>query len=817
MKSSAAKEITAAGRVMTLKTPSGLGFRWWPCSGAYDLLWGETYLLQGVRPEVLLESGTALGVGRTGDLEVRVELETVAPGGAGPPGVLVSLALTNHGRRAVRVASFRLLAAARPGGRSLFRTGWQSWSHAGRLPLGSPDPDAAGQWSGPRHGQPSGGPTVASDWLAVLDGHPWLALGFITGSEQFGRIEIAPAGAGPDPGASDGGPPLVRLEAHSLADGRPLEPGGTLFSETLAVLAGEGSPWPALEALAAETGRRVGDLGPASGSPPRPPDPPTGWCSWYHYFHGLSEEVVLENLDRLARLGPGLPLRVFQIDDGYQAAVGRWLETNPRFPRGMKWLAGRIRETGFEPGLWLAPFTVMAGTPAHDDHPDWLLRDDDGRPVQAGVNWGGPFYGLDVTHPEVETHLRRLFRTVVRDWGYRYLKLDFIYCAALPGRRRDSRVTRAGAFRRALEIVREEVPEAYILACGSPLLPAVGLVDAMRIGPDVAPYWTPPPPLDADPSFPAALHSLRNVFARAFTHGRVFTNDPDCLLVRDRDTLLSLDEVRTLATGLACSGGSLFLSDGLSGLSEERLDIVRRLLPPSNRACRPVDPLGEDLPSAVVVPPAGGPPPEGDGRPKADAAPGGRTLTVALFNWLGEAEGEERRVDLARVLRATGLGPPEPDETESELAWHVFDFWRGAYVGRVTEDVGVVTLPGLPGHGCAVLGLVEHRRNVPMVVGCDRHLVQGPPYVLERREDGGRRLSVRVTPGGLETVRLWVAVPVGFRLSRAEPDLAPASRSVKVWGEILLYEVPAGPDGTELTLHFDRSEVSWTRPTAHAD
>ena len=123
--------------------------------------------------------------------------------------------------------------------------------------------------------------------------------------------------------------------------------------------------------------------------------------------------------------------------------------------------------------------------------------------------------------------------------------------------------------------------------------------------------------------------------------------------------------------------------------------------------------------------------------------------------------------------------------------------------------LAAVHLPELPAHGCAVLGLVEHRRNVPTVIGSDRHVVQGPPFVSQVRTEGGGRLTVTGAPGGPDKVRLWVAVPVPFRPAGTEPALSPVQTLPQVWGQVMVYEVPAGPDGAELTLRFDRSQVTY--------
>ncbi|RJQ10173.1 MAG: alpha-galactosidase [Bacillota bacterium] len=727
-----------------------LRFRPHPGLGSYDILHDGKHLLDGVHLGVVLEDGTWLPPGTHDGLEVRAHLDTASVGTF--EAVLVTLALANHGTKDVGVSAFVPFSAEVPTSGAMFRNGWQSWSFAGCWPVGESDPDQVDLHSLARHGRAwDPGRAVVSDWLTVLGGDPWLALGFVTGRDQFGDLTVEGE----------------RLTARSWADRVPVGPGETLKSEVFAMMAGHRDPWAALEALADETGRRARK---AAGEP-GPPPVPTGWCTWYHYFHGISEESVLADLQGLARLRLTLPLDLFQVDDGYQAAVGNWLETNPKFPRGMRWLAGRVREAGFEPGLWLAPFTVMAGTPAFDNHPEWVLRDESGRPVEAGINWGGPFYGLDVTNPEVEEHLRHVFRTVVRDWGYRYLKLDFIYCASLPGRRHDPRVTRAAALRRGLELVRDEVPEAFVLGCGSPLLPAAGLVDAMRIGPDVAPFWSAPPPLDKDPSFPSAVNSIRNIFARAFTHGRLWVNDPDCLLVREEDSQLTPDEVRTLATAIAFSGGALVLSDAPAALAPERLDLVRRALPPSGRACRLVDPLGGVLPEVAVVP------------PQVQSEAQAQSCTVAFFNW-SDAPEAGRRADIGSALRAAGWRAD---------AWHVFDFWAGRYVGRFSREAPRVPLPDIPPHGCVVLGLTEDRPGVPVVVASDRHVIQGPPFLSQRWDDAGRALTVEVHPGGPERVTVWVAAPSSRRVLVPEPAPRPPApvslvgETAHDWGRLLAY------------------------------
>jgi 7-keto-8-aminopelargonate synthetase-like enzyme len=75
-------------------------------------------------------------------------------------------------------------------------------------------------------------------------------------------------------------------------------------------------------------------------------------------------------------------------------------------------------------------------------------------------------------------------------------------------------------------------------------------------------------------------------------------NDPDCLLVRP-DSRLSLDEVRTLATAIGMTGGSVMLSDKMAALPEERNEIAAALLPPMQADVQVLDWLDAETPQKL--------------------------------------------------------------------------------------------------------------------------------------------------------------------------------------------------------------------------
>ena len=157
----------------------------------------------------------------------------------------------------------------------------------------------------------------------------------------------------------------------------------------------------------------------------------TGWTSWYNYYTNISADIIDENLEVLRR--ENIAVDVFQIDDGYQKAVGDWLEVNDKFPAGMGAVAGNIRRHGLKPGLWLAPFICEHDSRLFKIKPEWLLRDARGKPVRAGWNpmWSGYFYALDFYADGFRDYLREVFRTVGEEWGFELLKLDFLYGVAI--------------------------------------------------------------------------------------------------------------------------------------------------------------------------------------------------------------------------------------------------------------------------------------------------------------------------------------------------------------------------------------------------
>jgi alpha-galactosidase len=270
-------------------------------------------------------------------------------------------------------------------------------------------------------------------------------------------------------------------------------------------------------------------------------NPPRVWCSWYSLYNTINEQVV----DRVISGLGNLPFDVIQLDDGWQISLGEW-NANNKFPSDMKVVADKIRTTNRAAGLWLSPFITPRNGQFAKEHADWLLHDESGKPVYAGIGWSGDLNALDSSHPEVLDWLDKTIRRVV-GWGFTYLKLDFLYAAAVPGKRvRD--IPRETAYREAMQIIRNAAGrDTYILACGAPILPTLGICNGIRVGPDIAPFWLSKP-LSVwinNPNNPGTQNGIRTSIHRLWLKDLIHI-DPDVAYFRSRHNQMTKEQNQLL-------------------------------------------------------------------------------------------------------------------------------------------------------------------------------------------------------------------------------------------------------------------------------
>lgn len=610
----------------------------------------------------------------------------------GRPLFLWKLAVENQGGQPLTLEHFAPMQAALGdlgydlGDDLAFHTnGWQSWSYTAtygaaqrqrQSVLGPLQCPMVYNASTPRL---RGRGLFASDFFAVLGSRSrrtGLLAGFLSQQQQFGSIvaNLHPNG---------------RLHLLASGDRARLDPGRSMETDWAVLLPFHLDQPDAL----APYFQAVADWHQVS----FPAAPPTGWCSWYHFYTKVTAADIRQNLQAIGDLKDELPLPLVQIDDGFEAAVGDWFDFRPTFPDGVAVLADEIKAAGHTPGLWLAPFILQPDSRLAREHPGWLLRDTRGRRVNAGFVWNNLAAGLDLTVPAALEYACQAVSTAAHDWGFPYLKLDFLYAAALPGRYSDPTRTRAQVLRHGLEALRQAAgPDTFLLGCGMPLGSGLGLVEANRIGADVSGSWDPNwngvyPVFKREPNMPSARVALQNIITRAPLHRYWWLNDPDCLLVRE-DTRLSLPEVQTLASAIALTGGSLLVSDDLPRLSAERRRIAAVLLPAIGERAWVIDWLDAETPCRLRVDLGG---------------PGGAWHLLGWFNW----------TDKPQLFRWR----PEDYQLPAGSYW-LRSFWDG-YLAQAAPGVEPV-FPALPPHGALVLA-VRPVTQLPQYLGSDLHLSMG--------------------------------------------------------------------------------------------
>jgi hypothetical protein len=320
-----------------------------------------------------------------------------------------------------------------------------------------------------------------------------------------------------------------------------------------------------------------------------------GWWSWTAFYTKITQGTALTNAQWLAEHLKALGYDYFHFDLGYGYSRSEYATPNAsQFPRGMRDLTRGICRLGLKVGVWTAPFEVGERAWIYEHHKDWLVHNAHGDPISIGNAEeveGEHLFVLDVTHPDAQEYLRQTYRTLVREWGARYIKLDFMDNTAIEGYYHLPNITALEAQRIGLDIIRKAVGEDVLLdKDGSPMLNPVGLVDEGRVSQDTG------------HAFLRSKEAEPGIAARYYMHRNFFMDDPDAFTVsrqlleeRTIQAPLTVNEAQVSITLAAVSGGMFEIGDDLPilGSDPERLALVKNpdllAMVKLGRAALPVD------------------------------------------------------------------------------------------------------------------------------------------------------------------------------------------------------------------------------------
>jgi alpha-galactosidase len=323
---------------------------------------------------------------------------------------------------------------------------------------------------------------------------------------------------------------------------------------------------------------------------------PIGWWSWTAYYAAINEGETLANADWLSQHLNSLGYNFFQIDEGYQYARGEYVTANAtQFPDGMRVVAHHILRDGLTVGLWTAPFEVSSRAWVYEHHKDWLVHNAKGEPIPLEDVWRQGFdtlYALDTTHPGAQEYLHQTYKTLVREWGVRFIKLDFMDTTAIEGFYYRPNSTALEAQRIGLQVIRDTVGDEVILdKDGSPMLNPVGIVDTGRVS------------ADTGHTFLRSKTAAPGIAARFYMNGNFFIDDPDAFNITDtymvehsrERSAHSLAAAQASIALSAIAGGNYEIGDDLLilGSEKDRLALVENQdllnMAKAGRASTPVD------------------------------------------------------------------------------------------------------------------------------------------------------------------------------------------------------------------------------------
>lgn len=443
----------------------------------------------------------------------------------------------------------------------------------------------------------------------------------------------------------------------------------------------------------------------------------SGWCSWYYYYGGVREEAINENLGWFSRRKKEFPIKLIQLDGGYAACSGDWLELNDKFS-DMRLMAKGIAEAGFTPGIWVAPFMVNPKSRLLHEHPEWCVHNPDG---SLAINPIWKYHILDGTHPGAVAYMRNVFRVFVKEWDFRYIKLDFLHDGICDGVRHDRWTNPVTSFRSFMQALRDEVGEQIFMCfCTTPYFASIGLADSARVTPDIQAQWLRP-----YEGFPGGVNDIYNaspeIYRRQFMNRKLWINDPDCLVVRSRaeednesgNTCtgdFSYNEAWAYAAMESLTGGCMIYSDKMRLLGSERLGIALKTLPPLSLTADVPDMFERLRPNLLRLPLEDG------------------SMVISCLNW--------EDTPMSFTFDGNYLETPDDD-------FLVYEVWQGRFLGRV-KDLKTMTIPGRTMY---IFNLI--REKIPFCfLGTDLHFCQSAGVSTTVHSDGAATIDTFIPKTG---------------------------------------------------------------------
>jgi len=550
---------------------------------------------------------------------------------------------------------------------------------------------------------------------------PDLLIGFLSQRDHLARFLLQFEKAGQQVNFSS-------LKAECQFDGVLIPKGGERTSQWIYIKAGF-NPNRLIEKFADRVGIYHGVNRPTDQAP-------SVFCTWYFHGRDYNETYFMDDINALQE--NRMPFDVFLID--FCWANGNWGFWTPgdAFPEGMKKISETIKHSGYQPGIWTAPYSVNINSKLAKEHPEWLLQTTDDSLVVFG--YAVKAWILDPTHPGVTDHLEKVFRRLSNDYGFSYFKFDFMRSVFVFDNAKfyDPHKTRLEAYQMGLDAIRRGVgPDSYVSVCGGHFGGSLGIAESQRSGSDVVSMW-----------MPEQIKCFRQNIMRTWM-SRLWHVDPDALMIRKREKpfhdpslrhaklalgKLNDDEALTFTLNQYVGGGMVCFTEYWKELSDERRKLYRHVIPSIDIPSIPLDIYNTYCPSMMrtMV------------KPVCDNLTPWNTL--AITNWT-----EEKEVFKINLLEDVIMSLKSDKFIVSE-------FFSQKTLGIFSKDE-TIDLGKISPHHSRLLRIAPWDGELPVLTGTDLHFSGGGVEIVDWN------VTNEFISGKIETewnypVKLSVAFPV---------------------------------------------------------
>lgn len=537
------------------------------------------------------------------------------------------------------------------------------------------------------------------------------------------------------------------INAYCDFNGFMLQPGASVKTETFFIEESK-TPYDLLISFADAVGYRYK-------TKPRQ-KMPIGWIGGWNFRDAFTKEnhekLIMQNAKAINERLKGFGVEYIWIStvNTKDNLPGNWDKDNVyNIPKGLRHLTGYLKERGLKTGLWIAPFWMNEAS-YNLSHVENAIAVKNGEKAGAGAGriTHQPFNGkrpeelprvyyLDPTHPDQHEFLKKTF-SYYNEIGIRYYMVDFLLHGIDPeyDLYDKSMINGPESYRSSMKVIRETVTDdTYLLSSSGPTYYNIGLVDGVRAARD---FGEGRPVTKFCGFYPA--NYLTNDFnlikevARdyAITHPnnrRLYVNDSFNMITIGKP--VSKNEARVVCSLFGMSGNPVMMGDDIPSITDERLGMIKKILPLHEGTMVPCDLYDSCLPDTPHI-----------FRLNVKKHYDEYTI-MAIFNF--ETSPIEVKLDTRELFN-------------NDSEYMLFDFWNEHCIGIASGHADI----NIPPHDVKVIRFTK-KRSHPWVIGSDMHISQGDVELMHLRWDPDE-MTLKGSCGRPEgeTGRLFINIPAGY-------------------------------------------------------